>query len=217
MAALLVNISTSVVERCYRKTCEDSRDNSTEWISATVSITCSHRHKSRLYSAECDNTEWHTVHAYVSTFSIRSAHVLHNNIRYTLFLGDINTGIWPSRLRESRMVTGSEQLGPLSDYTERGRPTDTRPQISDSNIPTGSNIWSQVSQGCSIPRHSVSRKVTSNFEMSEWTRDQDILTDWPSVVTWLWHWLGTGPFYSWRLYIQGPVPPGRGRVRIPPP
>jgi hypothetical protein len=47
---------------------------------------------------------------------------------------------------------------------QRGRPTDTRPQISDSNIPTGSNIWSQVPQGCSIPRHAdlltVSRKVT---------------------------------------------------------
>jgi hypothetical protein len=25
--------------------------------------------------------------------------------------------------------------------------------FSDSNIPTGSNIWSQVPQGCSIPRH----------------------------------------------------------------
>jgi hypothetical protein len=36
---------------------------------------------------------------------------------------------------------------------QRGRPTETRPQSSDSNIPTGSNIWSQVPQGCSIPRH----------------------------------------------------------------
>jgi hypothetical protein len=47
---------------------------------------------------------------------------------------------------------------------QRGRPTDTRPQISDSNIPTGSNIWSLVPQGCLIPRHTdwlVSRKVTS--------------------------------------------------------
>jgi hypothetical protein len=43
---------------------------------------------------------------------------------------------------------------------QRGRPTETRPQISDSNIPTGSNIWSEVTQGCSIPRH----------------------TDWPSGV-----------------------------------
>jgi hypothetical protein len=38
----------------------------------------------------------------------------------------------------------------------RGRPTETRPQISDSNIPTGSNIWSQAPQGCSIPRNTSS-------------------------------------------------------------
>jgi hypothetical protein len=36
---------------------------------------------------------------------------------------------------------------------QRERPIDKRPQISDSNIPTGNNIWSQVPQGCSIPRH----------------------------------------------------------------
>jgi hypothetical protein len=47
---------------------------------------------------------------------------------------------------------------------QRGRPTETRPQISDSNIPTGSNIWWQVLQGCSIPRLTVSRKVTSTFD-----------------------------------------------------
>jgi hypothetical protein len=40
-----------------------------------------------------------------------------------------------------------------SSSRQRGRPMDTRPQISDSNIPTGSNIWSQVPQGCSIARH----------------------------------------------------------------
>jgi hypothetical protein len=60
------------------------------------------------------------------------------------------------------MVTGSERLGPLSDCTvdpssrQRGRPTETRPQLPDSNIPTGSNIWSKV---------------------TEWARHQDILTD----------------------------------------
>jgi hypothetical protein len=72
-------------------------------------------------------------------------------------------------MREYDMVTGSERLGPLSDYTQiadpssrqRGRPTDIRPQISDSNIPTGNNIWSQVPQGYPISRHAVSRKVTS--------------------------------------------------------
>jgi hypothetical protein len=36
---------------------------------------------------------------------------------------------------------------------QRGYPIDARPQISDSNIQTGNNIWSQVPQGCSIPRH----------------------------------------------------------------
>jgi hypothetical protein len=49
------------------------------------------------------------------------------------------------------MVSGSERLGPLSDYTancrpvlsSERRPIDTIPQISDSNIPTGNNIWSQ--------------------------------------------------------------------------
>jgi hypothetical protein len=55
----------------------------------------------------------------------------------------------------------------IADPSSRQRecPTETRPQISDRNIPTGSNIWSQVPQGCSIPRHidrlTVSRKVTS--------------------------------------------------------
>jgi hypothetical protein len=36
---------------------------------------------------------------------------------------------------------------------QRGRPTETRVQISISNILTGSNIWSQVPQGYSISRH----------------------------------------------------------------
>jgi hypothetical protein len=48
---------------------------------------------------------------------------------------------------------------------QRGRPKDTRSQISDSNIPTGNNTWSQVPKGWSIPRHTdwltVSSKVTS--------------------------------------------------------
>jgi hypothetical protein len=51
---------------------------------------------------------------------------------------------------------------------QRGRPTETGSKIFDSNIPTGSNIWSQVPQRRSTPRHTdwltVSRKVTSNFE-----------------------------------------------------
>jgi hypothetical protein len=45
---------------------------------------------------------------------------------------------------------------------QKGRPTETRPQLSDSILPTGSNIWSQV------PKRAG---------------HQDILTDWPSVVS----------------------------------
>jgi hypothetical protein len=43
---------------------------------------------------------------------------------------------------------------------QRGHPTETRPEISDSNLPTGSNIWSQV---------------------PEWARHQNVLTDRPTV------------------------------------
>jgi hypothetical protein len=42
------------------------------------------------------------------------------------------------------------------------------PQRQHRNFQTKNNIWSQV---------------------PEWTRHQDILTDWPSVVTWLWLWV----------------------------
>jgi hypothetical protein len=55
---------------------------------------------------------------------------------------------------------------------------------------------------------------------AEWTRHQDLLIDWPSVVTWLWHWLDFGldhPIPEGYIYIQGPVPPGRGRAKISPP
>jgi hypothetical protein len=46
---------------------------------------------------------------------------------------------------------------------QRGRPTYTSPQISDSNIPTGNNIWSQVPQRCSIPGH--------NDWLTDWLTD----------------------------------------------
>jgi hypothetical protein len=64
------------------------------------------------------------------------------------------------------------QIADLSSR-QRGRLPEMRPQISDSNTPKGSNIWSQVPQGCSIPRHtdwlSVSRKVTSTSTSTvEW-------------------------------------------------
>jgi hypothetical protein len=50
---------------------------------------------------------------------------------------------------------------------QRGRPIDTRPQISESNTPTGSNIWSQVPQGCLTQKLTGSRKVTSNYSLEE--------------------------------------------------
>jgi hypothetical protein len=57
-----------------------------------------------------------------------------------------------------------------SSSPQRGRPIDTRPQISDSSIPTGNNIWLQVPQGCSIPRHTdwlaVSRKVVLTLTLT---------------------------------------------------
>jgi hypothetical protein len=65
-------------------------------------------------------------------------------------------------LRDSEhRVTALQTADPSS--RQRGRPTERKPQISDSNIPTGSNIWPQVPQRCSVPRHTVSRKVTSTF------------------------------------------------------
>jgi hypothetical protein len=103
-----------------------------------------------------------------------------------MLLGDINAGIWPSRLGESQMrqwskVTGSAWHGPLSYYTANCRPVlsseraphrnksaNFRQQHSDRKY-----IWSQVPQRCSKPRHTdwptVSRKVTST-----------------SAVKWLW-------------------------------
>jgi hypothetical protein len=53
-------------------------------------------------------------------------------------------------MRQCSMATGSARLEPLSDALQtadqssrqRGRSTEIRPQLSDSNLPTGSNIWS---------------------------------------------------------------------------
>jgi hypothetical protein len=64
------------------------------------------------------------------------------------------------------MVTGSERLGPLSDYAANCRPVLSSERAPHRNktanfIPTGSNIWSQVQQGCSIPRHTNWPHVTS--------------------------------------------------------
>jgi hypothetical protein len=79
------------------------------------------------------------------------------------------------------MVTSSARLGPLSEYTTNYRPVlsserafhRNKTQISDSNIPTGSNIWSQVPRRCSIPRHTewptFSPKITSDFELIKQT------------------------------------------------
>jgi hypothetical protein len=73
------------------------------------------------------------------------------------------TKVWFQVLTHSDYwVITLQTVGPSS--CQRGRPIDTRPQISDSNSPTGSNIWSQVPQGYSIPRHTdwltISRKIT---------------------------------------------------------
>jgi hypothetical protein len=75
-------------------------------------------------------------------------------------------------LEEERKYCHSKKV---KSGRQRGRPTEIRLQISDSNIPTGSNILSQVPQGWSIPRHTdwltdwltVSRKVTSTFGSSD--------------------------------------------------
>jgi hypothetical protein len=53
-------------------------------------------------------------------------------------------------------------------FRQRGRPTETRQQISDPNAWKGSNIWSNVHKVGSTPRHT------------------DWLTDWLSAVNWLW-------------------------------
>jgi hypothetical protein len=76
------------------------------------------------------------------------------------------------RLLSTKSVTIPTELltthweGQMTDPTsrQRGRPTETRQQLSENILPTESNIWSQV---------------------PEWARYLDILTDWPSVVTWL--------------------------------
>jgi hypothetical protein len=60
--------------------------------------------------------------------------------------------VWLRVLRDSDHWVIALQIADPSSL-QTGRPTETRPQISDINTPTGSNIWSQVPQGCSIPRH----------------------------------------------------------------
>jgi hypothetical protein len=73
---------------------------------------------------------------------------------HVTYMFDVNTGKlldWEGQMTE-----------PTS--RQRGRPTETRQQLSGNNLRTESNIWSQV---------------------PEWTRYLDILTDWPSVVKWL--------------------------------
>jgi hypothetical protein len=51
---------------------------------------------------------------------------------------------------------------------QRRRPTETRQQISDlKNIPTGSNIFSQFPQGCSIPRHTDRSSVVKLFRLRQ--------------------------------------------------
>jgi hypothetical protein len=77
--------------------------------------------------------------------------------------------VWFRVLSDSDHWVITLQIGdPFS--RQRGRLIDTRPQLSDSNIPTGSNIWSQVPQGCSTPRH------------TDWLTDRRCRVQ--SVTTW---------------------------------
>jgi hypothetical protein len=99
------------------------------------------------------------VNIFLKTISVRGYNWA------TLFLRNINTGTWPSGLEESQMrqqnmVTGSERLGPLSDYTANCRPVLSSKRAplryktaNFRQYPTGNNIWSQVPQGYSMPRH----------------------------------------------------------------
>jgi hypothetical protein len=99
----------------------------------------------------------------------RFSRVPRGDVKRTQCLGDINTGTWNSRLGESPDETVLRNSNhwvialQTADPSSRHRNTETKPQHSDSNLPTGSNIWSQV---------------------PEWARHLDILTDWPSVVMW---------------------------------
>jgi hypothetical protein len=47
-------------------------------------------------------------------------------------------------------------------------------------------------------------------DFHSWTRHQDRLADWPSVVTWLW--ICAGPSCSWAIWVRGPGPPGWGSL-----
>jgi hypothetical protein len=92
---------------------------------------------------------------------------------------------------------GSERLGPLSDCTENCRPIlssemaplDTIPQISDSNILTGCNIWSQVLQGYPMPRYTdwltVSPKATWTSTSTCWCPKKET-----SSICWA-NWVGS--------------------------
>jgi hypothetical protein len=62
--------------------------------------------------------------------------------------------------------TGIGNLRQMTDptYHQRGRPAETRQQLSENNLRTESNIWSQA---------------------PEWARYLDIRADRPSVVAWL--------------------------------
>jgi hypothetical protein len=71
---------------------------------------------------------------------------------------DVNTG---------KLLDWERQMTDPTSH-QRGRPTETRQQISENNLRTESNIWSQV---------------------PEWAWNLDILTDRPSVVMWLRLWL----------------------------
>jgi hypothetical protein len=67
--------------------------------------------------------------------------------------------------------------------TPSSRHREGAPQRQQSNFQTENNIWSHV---------------------PEWTWHQDVLTDWPSVVTWLWLWLVVP---TWSRFPDGCLTP----------
>jgi hypothetical protein len=86
----------------------------------------------------------------------RSSHCLLQRIEHMNTLCEQNTDLHcvetGGEYRDSDHRVITLQIADPSSR-QRGRITEARPQLSDSNNPTGSNTWPQVPQGSSIPRH----------------------------------------------------------------
>jgi hypothetical protein len=87
-------------------------------------------------------------------------------------------GTWPFRLGESLMRQWSMVTWLHCKLQTRPLVREGAPQKQDrklqTNISTGSNIWSLFPQGCSMPRHTdsltVSRKVTSTSTEAQFVK-----------------------------------------------